>query len=103
MSRFKWLEHAGLTPAEIERLLPTVPGGFTSANSFYVNSLIPEVIFRGQEQSSIPMTPGRWFAIPLEIVDRHPTLRSGPRSLAAAVSLLRDEEPRSFVEWTSGG
>jgi hypothetical protein len=97
------MEEAGLSSQEIRRLLPTVPGGFTSANSFYVNSLIPDVTFRGQEQSSIPMTPGRWFAIPLEIIDRHPPLRSGARNLASAVSLLREQEPRTFVEWTSGG
>jgi hypothetical protein len=100
---FEWLSHYGLSRGEIARLLPTLPGGLTSANSFYVNTMIPRMIFRGREQTSIPLTAGRWYLIPLAIVERHHALRDSPAPLAAAASKLPVDAPRSIAAWTAGG
>ena len=100
---FEWLAHFGLSRADIGRLLPTLPGGLTSLRSFYVNSMLPRAIFQGREQASIPLTPGRWYLIPLEIVDRHPRLRESPLLPAAARSMIPADEPRSLAAWTAGG
>ena len=100
---FDWLAHYGLSRGEVARLLPTLPGGLTSARSFYVNSMLPRAIFQGREQASLPLTPGRWYLIPLEIVDRHPSLRESPLPPAAARSMTPAEEPRAFAAWTAGG
>lgn len=100
---FSWLGNLGLSKSEIGRLLPTLPGGMTSTLSFYVNSMLPRIIFRGREEASIPMTPGRWYLIPLEIVERHVALQENPRPLAAARSMVPADEPRSLAAWTAGG
>jgi hypothetical protein len=101
--QFGWLvENFDFSPGEIARLLPTIPGGLTSNNSYYVNTLLPNLIFQGREQTSIPMTPGRWYLIPLELVEIHPRLREAPKPLAAAHSMFPDEGPRTIAEWPTG-
>lgn len=75
----------------------------TSANSYYVNSLIPDKVFRGREQGSLPITSGRWFLIPMDVVEAYPALRDSPLPPAAARSLLPDDGPRSIAAWTAGG
>ena len=100
---FEWLSGYGLTPSEIERLLPTVPGTMTSTRCFYVNSMLPRHIFRGREQGSLPLTAGRWFLIPLEIVESFPKLWANPVPPAAAVSLLGNDGPQAMAAWTEGG
>jgi hypothetical protein len=100
---FEWLAHYDLHKSEVARLLPTVPGGFTSQNSFFVNNLIPKTIFRGREQASIPPTPGRWYLIPLEIVQAHPEIHANAIPLANAWSMVPTDGPRSFSAWTTGG
>lgn len=103
VSSFDWLGAYGLDRSEVTRLLPTVPGGLTSAKSYYVNSLIPDRIFRGREQGSLPMTPGRWFLIPYELVESHPALVENPLPPATARSLLPWNDTRTLSAWTSGG
>lgn len=100
---FEWLSHYGLGNSEIGRLLPTVPGTMTSDRCFYVNSMLPKHIFRGRTQASLPITQGRWFLIPLEIVEQFPRLYESTLSPAAAVSLLGDDSPRGVAAWTAGG
>jgi hypothetical protein len=100
---FEWLLGYGLSKAEVGRLLPTVPGTMTSAASFYVNSMLPKLVFRGREQGSLPLTAGRWFLIPLEIVDAYPRLRDATLPPAAAASRLAKDEPRTMSAWTTGG
>ncbi|GEM_PF-6208644 len=100
---FTWLGGYGLKAGEIGRLLPTLAGGLTSATSFYVNSMLPNHVFRGAEQASIPMTEGRWYLVPLELVKDHPRLTEKPLPLAAARSLLPPPSTGSISAWTTGG
>lgn len=100
---FDWLRKFGVSRVETSRLLPTLPGGLTSANSFFVNSNIPDKVFRGREQGSIPLTSGRWFLFPMEIVQAHPRLMEEPLSLASARSSLDKDDPRAIAAWTAGG
>lgn len=98
---FDWLANFGLHRSDVHRLLPALPGGLTSRNSFYVNTMIPRYIFRGREQGSIPLTPGRWYLIPIELVQAKPRLRESPLSLAAACSMV-EVGPRSVSDGTVG-
>lgn len=91
-SSLDWLGHFGLHLTDLHRLLPATPGGMTSSNSFYVNTMVPRTIFRGREQGSIPLTPGRWYMIPIDIVEAQPQLRESPRHLATALSLMPADE-----------
>jgi len=100
---FDWLTGYDLSGEEIGRLLPAVPGTLTSARSFYVNSMLPKHVFRGREQGSLPLTVGRWFMIPLEIVEAFPRLWESTQAPAAAVSMLGNDGPRSMAAWTAGG
>ncbi len=100
---FEWLSGYGLNSTEMGRLLPTVPGTMTSAQSFYVNSMLPKCIFRGREQGSLPLIAGRWFLIPLEIVVAHPKLAESTHPPAAAASRLGNDGPRRMAAWTAGG
>ena len=100
---FEWLGQYGLSETEIGRILPTVPGGLTGPRYYYVNSMLPKRIFRGRDQGSLPLTSGRWFLIPLEIVEAHPKLSESPLLPAAAVSLLGHDGPRAVAAWTAGG
>lgn len=99
---FGWLTRFGANADEVARLLPTLPGGMTSANSYYVNSLIPDVIFRGREQATLPMTSGRWYLIPLELIDSHPPMRAECKPVAVAPSMLPLDGPREIAEWPTG-
>jgi hypothetical protein len=100
---FGWLATYGLDRPEIGRLLPTVPGTLTSPRCFYVNSMLPKHIFRGREQGSLPLTAGRWFLIPLEIVRAFPKLWESTLPPAAAVSKLGNDGPTTMAAWTAGG
>jgi hypothetical protein len=98
-----WLRGLGLGREEVTRLSPAIPGGMTSATSFYVNSAIRGTVFRGQEQTSLPPTSGRWFLIPLEIVDAHPELKDQAVRPAMAVRLAPMDGPSDITAWTAGG
>ncbi len=100
---FDWLKSFGLTEEELRRLLPAVPGGSTDDRCYYVNTLLPDMIFKGRTYGTIPLTPGRWFLIPLEIVESHSRIREAAKPLATVRSAFPTDGPRSFQEWTAGG
>ncbi|HZT96466.1 MAG TPA: hypothetical protein VFB34_06480 [Chloroflexota bacterium] len=103
MQQFEWLQTYGLNQDERRRLLSTVPGSPTDDHSYYVNSLLPDRVFKGRTYATIPMTPGRWFLIPMEIVESHPRISASSSPLATARSAFEWEGPRSIQEWTTGG
>jgi hypothetical protein len=69
-----WLGRFGLSRDEVIRLQPALPADMTSDNSYYVNSGIADKVFQGRDQGSLPITLGRWFLIPSDIVQAHPQL-----------------------------
>jgi hypothetical protein len=82
-----WLKARGAT--NLRELNPCVPGEFTLSDAYYVNTATPEVIYRGTEEGTLPLTPGRWFLIPGDIVARAPALTRDAAGVATAVRLSR--------------
>lgn len=84
-----WLAQQGLSPAQIRSLNPCLPGEFTMAHTYYVNSATPGVVYRGAEEGTLPMVPGRWYLFPAGIVRAFPRLASGTVAVSRAVRLTR--------------
>ncbi|GAC1398696.1 MAG: hypothetical protein NVSMB52_12270 [Chloroflexota bacterium] len=79
----------GLAEAEVRALNPCVPGEFTVADNYYVNTATPRTIYRGSEEGTLPMVPGRWYIIPARIVGTHSELARDTVPVAHAVRLAR--------------
>jgi hypothetical protein len=86
---FEWMAEMGVRPDELRDLYPCVPGEFTDADSYYVNSATPGVVYRGTAEGTLPLVAGRWYLIPSDTVDRHPELRQNAARPARAVRLAR--------------
>ncbi|MGI8967584.1 MAG: hypothetical protein ACR2GA_00565 [Chloroflexota bacterium] len=84
-----WLREQGLSDSELRDLGPAVPGQFTMANSFYVNSGSPGIVYFGTEEGTLPLVTGRWYLIPADISRHHPNLTRDAVAVARAVRLAR--------------
>lgn len=85
----EWAGEIGLSREEIADLNPCVPGEFTIPEGLYLNTATPRVVYGGTAEGTLPLVNGRWYLIPMEIVDRHADLRRDPVSVARAVRLTR--------------
>ena len=74
---------------EIRDLNPCVPGEFTLPSAYYVTTVTPRTVYRGSEEGTLPLVPGRWYLIPDTVTDRHPELIRDPAPVARAVRLSR--------------
>lgn len=84
----EWLREAGLTEDELRSLNPCVPGEFTLFDTYYVNSGSPGVVYTSTGEGTLPMVAGRWFIIPQDVANAHPTLTRDTVSVARAVRLV---------------
>lgn len=80
-----WLADQELSSDELRDLNPCVPGEFTMANAYYVNSGSPGMVFAGTEEGTLPLVIGRWYLIPAGIIRDHPMLSRDARPVATAV------------------
>lgn len=85
--RLHWLSNRGVT--DLNDLNPCIPGQFTLADAYYVNTATPELIYLGTEEGTLPMTAGRWYLIPETILARAPALTENPTPVARAARLAR--------------
>lgn len=85
----QWLVDGGLSEREVQDLNPCVPGEFTLPNTLYVNTGSPNVVYMGTTEGTLPMVAGRWYLIPMDIVNRHPELAGDVVPVARAPRLVR--------------
>ena len=83
-----WLTEMGLSEEELRELNPCVPGEFTLASAYYVNTGSPRVVYRGTEEGTLPLVAGKWYLIPSDTVDRYPDLTKDPVPVARAPRLV---------------
>lgn len=86
---FDWLVNLGVERDELQFLNPCVPGEFTLPDTYYVNSASPGIIYRGTMEGTLPLVAGRWYIIPEDVVERHPSLRHDTVPVAGAVRRIR--------------
>jgi hypothetical protein len=84
-----WATEIGLSREDIAQLNPCVPGEFTLPEGLYLNTATPRVVYGGTAEGTLPLVSGRWYLLPMEIVDRHPDLLRDRVSVARAVRLTR--------------
>jgi len=84
----EWLREAGMSEENVRALNPCVPGEFTVAGTFYVNSGSPRVVYAGTEEGTLPLVSGRWYSIPQDVVRAVPHLVKETVSVARAVRLV---------------
>lgn len=63
----------------------------TPSLSYYVNSGVPGQIFEGYAQASLPLTVGRWYLFPSDIVESHERLTD--LGVTAAVTTIPHPNP----------
>ncbi len=85
----EWLRDLGVGEQELPGLNPCVPGEFTVADTYYVNTGSPRIIYLGSEEGTLPMVAGRWYILPGDLVERHGALRRDAVPVARAVQLIR--------------
>jgi hypothetical protein len=88
-SAFEWLVEMGVDRDELPSLNPCVPGEFTLPDTFYVNSATPRIVYRGTQEGTLPLVAGRWYLIPNDVVEHHPSLRRDTIPVAGAVRRVR--------------
>jgi hypothetical protein len=88
-----WLKSRGVS--SLQDLNPCVPGEFTLSDTYYVNTATPEIVYRGKGEGTLPLTSGRWYLIPGDLVASAPGLTRDAVPVARAVSLSRELEAMS--------
>ncbi|MDQ2743422.1 MAG: hypothetical protein M3Z66_14175 [Chloroflexota bacterium] len=86
---FGWLVELGMERDELPFLNPCVPGEFTMADTFYVNSASPGIVYRGTQEGTLPLVAGRWYIIPEDVIERHADLSRDTVAVAGAVRRIR--------------
>lgn len=85
----QWLTEQGMTADEIRDLNPCIPGEFTMAGTYYINSATPGIVYRGTEEGTLPLVTGRWYLIPSGTLRRLGALTRDAVPVARAVRLAR--------------
>lgn len=81
----RWLEEAGLNDSDLEALVSCVPGEFTLAEAYYVNTGSRGIIYHGSEEGTLPLLAGRWYMLSEGTMKRHPDLSENAVPVAEAV------------------
>lgn len=86
---FGWLVELGVESSELPFLNPCVPGEFTMADTYYVNSASPGIVYYGTQEGTLPIVAGRWYLIPNDVIERHANLRHDTIPIAGSVRRIR--------------